>query len=105
MSGEVSVLYEQPQIELIEDIAASIRCYSIKETIDCLIEGIEINQERYPNDSENEKDDDFIKSLLEAVSSAAEDLSEDATTGQGCKQIRRKARDNFLIAISDIRVN
>lgn len=105
MNNSAHLLYEDTQRELIEDISQSIRTYSMKETIDCLIEGIEINQERYPDDSENEKDCDLIKEFLEAVSGAAEDLAEDATTGLGCRQIRRRARDKFLIAIADIRVN
>lgn len=100
----VSFLYEKTQKELIENIEKSIKKYSIKETVDCFIEAIELNQEVMPDDSEQSKDYDLIKAFLEAVSSAVEDLSEDATTGQGCRQIRRRARDNFLIAISDIKV-
>lgn len=102
--SNVSMLYEEPQKALIEDIQMCIAAYSLKETIDCLIEAIEIDQEELPDESERRKDLDLIKGFIEAVSSAAEDLSEDAKTELGCRQMRRRARDNFLIAISDVKV-
>lgn len=104
MKNSAHLLYEEPQKDLIEDIAACIRTYSLKETIDCLIEGIEVNQERYPDDSDNEKDHDMIKKYLEAVSGAADDLSEDATTANGCREIREHAKEQFLSAVKKIEV-
>lgn len=102
--SNISPLWDDPQVKLIEKTEKAIRDYSLKETIDCLISAIEVNQEGLPDESERMRDLDLIKAFLEAVSGAAEDLSEDTQAGLGCKQIRRRARDRFLINIADVKV-
>ncbi len=103
--NNISTLFDDPQVALIQDIEKSIAQYSLKETIDCEISAIELRKDKLSDDSEEFKDLEFVHGAFEALAKLAENLSEDAKTGLGCRQIRRRARDRFLIDIADIKVN
>ncbi|MBA3756082.1 MAG: hypothetical protein H0X02_07620 [Nitrosomonas sp.] len=98
-------LWEEDQKDLIENIAQSVTQYQTKNVIDCLSSGIELHLENTPDFlREYKKDQELIVRVLDAVSKFSVNLTQDDKTEIGCRQIRRRARDQFLIAIGDIEV-
>lgn len=102
--NHISILFEDPQVTLIQDIEKSIQEYSLKETIDCEISAVELRRDRFSDEAEEHKDLDLVVQSFEALAKLAENLSVDATTTNGCRDIRQNAKEQFLAAIKDIKV-